>query len=482
MTLLTNFAAIKDKAIKAVIPPEQTVLSSDEVEIRSFALSLSHTSAEKMDDFVNLKQQELNGISNQLSICDQEISQKIAISAHTHPNEIIDFVTSKVQAALNNVNEAINARVNLFREERTWNNFRKTHQITHQADYPESSLISIVPILWLTLIEAVFNPFFYKNDNGLIGGFIMAVAIAAVNLCMSVGLGYLFRFHNLIKPIWKRNAGYAAFISFFIFAIYFNGVLSYFRFEYQLLSDTSSVIQLSSAFLKSLGVFFVEHPFRDMMSFILFFIGLVCSGFAFFKGYHADDRYPGYSQIDKKYKEAKAKYDNEINLIVPHKTIDQVVLEFTDIAKRIALLQTQTSNIKDMLHSEIANYQKEHQKINFILKNAIELFRQTHLSVLPAGLKAPIYFINYENIEVNLRPISILSLEDKIQGIQKKLDTLHEQVNTSILPTIKVINTQKPVITVNAKRKVIDVIDREAAKTAFPTQANQTTISSEIVN
>ena len=63
MTLLTDFAAIKDRAIKADIPPEKNNLSADELDIKEAAQQIANKEADSFDAFLQTKHEELNSIA-----------------------------------------------------------------------------------------------------------------------------------------------------------------------------------------------------------------------------------------------------------------------------------------------------------------------------------------------------------------------------------------------------------------------------------
>ena len=52
---LTDFAYIKDKAIKADIPPEKTNLSADELELKKEAQQIADAEADAFESFLRRK-------------------------------------------------------------------------------------------------------------------------------------------------------------------------------------------------------------------------------------------------------------------------------------------------------------------------------------------------------------------------------------------------------------------------------------------
>lgn len=186
--------------------------------------------------------------------------------------------------------------------------FRIQNGITEEAVYPESKIWHFGIIAILALIETSVNTVFYENAQGLLGGFIVALAVSAINMLSALALGNFFRFKNL-SATNKKALGWLSFIAFVTLSIYCNALFAAFRAEYQLLADPTDAMQVRTAFTKATEeaskIFLLRMHFGDLMSFILFFIGLLLSGFAFYKGYTLDDRFPGHGPKDRLVKAAQ---------------------------------------------------------------------------------------------------------------------------------------------------------------------------------
>ncbi|WP_310387912.1 hypothetical protein [Roseateles sp.] len=189
-----------------------------------------------------------------------------------------------------------------MRAEVDWRHFRAINNIQQQADYPESRYFHFGLIFVLALIETFINAFFYENSAGLLGGIAVALGVALINLGGALGLGIGWRYKNLLAAD-KRIVGWMCFCIFIVFAIYCNALFASFRSEFQILLDPSDVIQMRQAFLLATGeakkIFIADMHFADLTSFILFGLGLILSCFAFYKGYTADDKHPGYGKKDR---------------------------------------------------------------------------------------------------------------------------------------------------------------------------------------
>lgn len=63
-----------------------------------------------------------------------------------------------------------------------YRSFRAANAIMEQARYPDSHVMHFAIVLGLALLETVINAFFYENAQGLMGGFSVALGVAAVNM------------------------------------------------------------------------------------------------------------------------------------------------------------------------------------------------------------------------------------------------------------------------------------------------------------
>lgn len=458
MTLLTNFAAIKERAIKAVIPPEQNTLSADELEIKNEAQKIANIEADFFDAFLQAKHDELNAIAAKNTQLNQELDKTGLISTSMNKEDVLATVGSHVQKDLENREPAIDARVKLMEADTIWRRFRAEHNLTHrEAKYPKDLVVHSVPILTVTAIEALAYTTFYRKDGGLLDGLFVALIIAAANLVACGGLGYFSRYKNLVKPIWQRNFGFLLLVISVIFAIWFNGTLTFYRDNYT----------FSQAAIASLSLFtFNWSLFKDIEPFAMWILGIGCSMLAWHTGYTLDDKYPHYSDTDKAKKEHQISYDQEISKVTPDKTIQKLVQELDDIIRQANNLH-RISTIKEEINNKSEAYKNLETKTNEQLKAAITYFREHQLAVRAAGMSAPNYF-NKTLPTLMFRPISTDSLMKKVDDIDAKNQALDARINQYVTPTLKLINANKPQIATEAKREFIQQVDKTAQERLFP--------------
>lgn len=194
-----------------------------------------------------------------------------------------------------------------LRTEVAYRYFRAHNDIHDEPHYPDSVLWHFGVLAVLGLIETVTNAFFYENSQGLLGGFFVALGIAALNMGTAMFLGNWFRYKNLAS-IDKKVMGWLALAAFLFTTILFNALFASFRTEYQLVADPTEFKEVAAAFQRAwpeaMRIFRADMQFRDLWSFLLFGLGILLSIAAFWKGYTLDDKYPGHGHVAKELKKA----------------------------------------------------------------------------------------------------------------------------------------------------------------------------------
>ena len=197
------------------------------------------------------------------------------------------------------------------------NGFKKEHRIEREPIYPPDQLHHYALIFLLAVGGVVLNAVFFQNDAGLVGGAMVALGVSVVNVGGALLLGHFFTYKNHASPPW-RSFGWAMMVIFVVWTIFVNGVTSAFRHYYGLLDDPSAAAT-GAAFIDAsrdaVSIFTLNSPFRDFMSFILFFVGCGLAAFAFNKGYRADDVYPGYGPKHRIWQKAYDAWEPRVQAI-----------------------------------------------------------------------------------------------------------------------------------------------------------------------
>lgn len=304
--------------------------------------------------------------------------------------------------------------------------FRATNSITDEAVYPESTIWHFAVIAFLALIETVINAFFYENAQGLLGGFTVALGVAAINMAGAMILGIGFRYKN-IPSIDKQIIGWLCLVLFIVFSLYCNALFATFRSEYQVLTDPTNAQQLRSAFalsaIEAKQIFFLNLQIADFMSFILFGIGILLSGFAFFKGYTLYDKYPGHQPLDqlvKKYRQEEIKAQELLrekvrNFLERRRgDVQSAIHEPAQISARIASRLGDLEKAQGMLRTQAQAIQRDFALV-------LNSYRQANTAI--RATEPPKYF---REIPELTKHVNISGTEAVIKDLQEAKKTITE--------------------------------------------------------
>lgn len=303
--------------------------------------------------------------------------------------------------------------------------FCAVNGITTPADYPPSRHWSFAWLITFILIETIMNAFFYQNANGLLGGAIVALGVAVVNLGAAWALGHWFTYKNLKDTGW-RAFGWSCLGVAMVLSIFLNAVFATFRAEYEAIQDPNDPAQTGVAFGNAIEaatqVFFFHFPASSFMSFILFFIGLIFTGIAFYKGYSFDDKYPGHGNLDRLYRQAKNNFDG-LSLLVKERIRAEIERKRNQYAEAKSQLQqssAQVTQIKGGISNAFADMRTSLKQIQGEFALVLKSYREANIAVRP--VPAPDYFSE--------TPSVISAYEDE-EGdtLLSQLSTLEERVN-----------------------------------------------------
>jgi hypothetical protein len=363
-----------------------------------------------------------------------------------------DSLASAVAADMADERQAlVQATETRMRAQVDWRHFRAHNGIREQADYPESKIWHIAIVAVFALIETSVNAFFYVNAQGLLGGFFVALAVSAVNIVGAMGLGIFFRYRNM-QDRDKRIGGWLCLVAFVILSIYCNALFAAFRSEYQLLSNTNDQHQLREAFTRATNeaakVFWLGMHFGDLMSFILFGIGLLLSVLAFYKGYTIDDRFPGHGKKDRVVKAAR-----EIEL-QKQEAIRQRVKEFLNarrhelqalIHEPAQLVSNAGSRIADVERAQ-TTYATQRSGIQRDFTFLLTSYRDANAAI--RATPPPNYFADLPNLRITLDEVALRDVLDRLRGVQtagrelrnKYQDALNAKLNALQHDSARILN------------------------------------------
>ena len=341
-----------------------------------------------------------------------------------------DSARSTVDAELAGDRSALVKTVELrLRAEAAYRYFRAQNDIHDEPHYPDSVLWHFGILAVLGLIETVTNAFFYENSQGLLGGFFVALGIAALNMGTAMFLGNWFRYKNLTS-IDKKVMGWLALAAFLFTTILFNALFASFRTEYQLVADPTEFKEVAAAFQRAwpetMRIFRADMQFRDLWSFLLFGLGILLSIAAFWKGYTLDDKYPGHGHVAKELKKAvQAEHELQNQLrqkvkdLLHHRkaavqaAIHEPSTQMGMLARRIADL----TNAHGALESQANTVERDYDLVR-------DAYRQANVSI--RSVPAPGYFNERVQLSTRVSGSSAERVIAELTTVQSELKELRE--------------------------------------------------------
>ena len=180
--------------------------------------------------------------------------------------------------------------------------FKTQNNLERIPKYPTSVVFHFSIIVMVVILESLANMYLFAqgNDLGLLGGIFEAFLISVANVGVSVVIGYIAlpQIHHIDGR--RRAMGYLGLIVAIVFACVFNLVAAHYR---DLLVESKA-----EALLDALPSAFADPFDLTFNGLVLLALGLVVSGLGLWKGYSADDPYPGYGPLARRYEDAKREF------------------------------------------------------------------------------------------------------------------------------------------------------------------------------
>lgn len=444
------------EAAKHRPPQDATSLDPHESELKAMG-----------DRWMNTEQSIFDATLVEASRSATEASQK-AIELQGTIDQIVgdDTATSAVEAELAGDRSAlVRATEMRLRAEAELKYFKASNDIHEEASYPESWLWHLGVLFVLGLVEVVVNAFFYENSQGLLGGIVVALGIAVLNMGAAFVLGFGFRYVNL-SAMDKKLMGWTCVVVFFFVAVLCNSLFASFRSEYQMVADPSEFLQVKEAFGRAwpeaLLIFRGDPHFQDHWSFILFSLGILLSAGAFYKGYKADDKHPGYGEKDRKFKAAA---DAEL---AQQGTVRQKVEELLyhrKAAVQAAIHEPSTQlgmlarRIADLTHAR-QSLESQTQAIRREFLMVIEAYRQANAAV--RAVPTPSYFAEKPELGAQPDESAATRVVENLEEVQARLKALGEEHRESLNDKLKELQANTTGILSNTLAAYLKEVQKDA--------------------
>lgn len=186
--------------------------------------------------------------------------------------------------------------------------FCKDNKLTRDAHYPQGLVKTSWILVGVALVglEGFVNAFFFAQglDTGLIGGFVQALLLAAINFIVPALIGYWLIPNVNHHHLGRRLIGYLSGLFVIAFMITSALSISHYREAMALAVDgniNSAALALQTLRATPLGL-------TELSSWLLFCISMAFAIIGLIDGYKLDDPYPGYGRLHRKTHEALDDY------------------------------------------------------------------------------------------------------------------------------------------------------------------------------
>ncbi len=325
------------------------------------------------------------------------------------------------------------------------------------ARYPDDILHHFSLIIVGMVAEAIINSFFFQNDAGLIGGVVVALALSVINITIAAASGYYFRYKNHVRRDY-RLYGWLTIVGGMFMIIFINALFATFRYEYNKLADVNNVSENFLAFKRAFShvfdvIFKLDFSyFGSLVGFILFALGLIFAGFAIYKGYTADDPYPGFGQVHRDLKQA-----NDILNFMRDKAHESLRNEMEVFLNEIMVaienwvsINNLGNDLKSTLNNQRTEFKNQIATIDHELKDVSSAYRASNRAIRKT--KEPEYFTI---------PLTILDKPESqlpdTQELQGEIENLIIQLGELSDENIKKLHSMS---TISSKR-IQDILGNE---------------------
>jgi len=199
--------------------------------------------------------------------------------------------------------EAAQGRDDLFRlrrqildREQDRDRFRKVHRLQRSANVSGTAakLLKIGVICVLSVFELIINGSFLAqgNEQGFLGGVLMALVFALLNIIASFLAGLLVIRQLNHKSILRKLSGFLGLALYLCFAVLLNLALAHYR-------DASALAGGDAAATAMRQLTSTPLLLHDLLSWVFFAIGVLFSLIAMLDGLTFYDPYPGYEAVER---------------------------------------------------------------------------------------------------------------------------------------------------------------------------------------
>lgn len=252
-----------------------------------------HQATQQLEQTLHHNRQQLRELEKQMDTSRSEVMVSEARQAIAH-------------ILLNQRDALITARLAERQSWRDRQRFKQQHHLERSARYPESKLFHWALVMVAVVLESIANSYFFAkgSDFGLIGGTLQAALISLVNIGTALLVGWFvlpqFNHHHPGRKLLALGGG----LCYGGLLLVFSLATAHYRAQLEI-NPLTALNQTIPTLLQN------PWALTHFDAWILFVIGILFALFALFKGYTADDPYPGYGEMERHYQRINHAYSQQ---------------------------------------------------------------------------------------------------------------------------------------------------------------------------
>lgn len=302
------------------------------------------------------------------------------------------------------------------------NLFMKEHGLHRKARIPESRFWIFSLVIGVAVVEGLVNSFFFAqaSDFGLLGGFFQAFFVSGVNVGFSFIGGFLCLRQLFHRSPGRKLLGLIGMAATLGVVLVINMMAAQYRGLLELGEENpeQKVMELTLALDFS-------GALNSLNSALLVLIGFLCAFFSIWKGFGADDPYPGYGDMHRDVEAAKDALhdlDDETEFLLQEWRSD-ILEQMVRIRDQLSDLVTSANSGLNRCRAQRTQLQEfSGERLGSIARQLLSFYRDENRKIRAST--APAYFESYpDGKEFELGPI-----REKAAGNERKVGELEGRV------------------------------------------------------
>ena len=307
--------------------------------------------------------------------------------------------------------------------------FRRKNQCERDAIYPDGSgLFFRYAVLFLLItFEGLFNAGFFAEGltTGLLGGFLYAVVLAALNVLTAFMLGkvavrWMFHIQPGLKTLGLLALGLT--LSFTTLMALSIGHLR------------SAILMQSTNPTQDAWFALITTPLglHDMMAWLLFLVTIGFGIAAMIDGLYVDDLYPGYGDVTRRAKLAVEEFEDEFEEV--RASLEEAKQDNMDaLDQEIVVASQRAQRVQQLLDEKKAIYAAWLKLLNdseIVLFAVLRTFRSENTRHRSDAMR-PAYFDTLPTLrQLAVAKPDVSQQEQNFQALVEKTRSLEQSLNT----------------------------------------------------